>query len=48
MDQIRDKTSVKELTLSAPGYFCLIMPCGWRALCLPFHCVNPDREMLLT
>ena len=32
------------LTLSAPGYFCLIMP--WSAH--PPPCVNPDRKMLLT
>ena len=37
--------STRSLTLSAPGYFCLIMPRGdtkWP----PF--INPDRKMLWT
>ena len=34
------------LTLSAPGYFCLIMP--WGPPSPPLPCVNLDRKMLLT
>ena len=40
----RDKVQTKIfLTLSIPGYFCLIMPQGGNP-----HRVNPDTKMLLT
>ena len=44
--QILSSLYIPNLTLSAAGYFCLIMPTGGAHNAPP--CVNPDRKMLLT